>query len=188
MTWISRFYVLFLGIILCVTTGFGIAAFYPEPVRPEFPISRPQYLAPTECGKTVAAQESVECQKALQKQEESRIVDQESQRKFDEEMQDFNNKNAGYTRTAVFFGISIGSIFAVLGLALIRKSQLVAKGLLLASVLTAILTRFLISLASLGAGVTGTQGADMVAFVEFGILVVLSLMIIFVGLHTLKEK
>jgi len=76
---------------------------------------------------------------------------------------------------------------AVLGLGLIKKGQLVAKGLLLASVLTAILTRFLIGLASLGASVTGTQGADAVAYVEFGVLFVLSIAIIFVGLSTLKE-
>jgi len=179
MTWINRFYVLFLGIILCVTTGFGIAAFYPEPVRPDYPLT-PAVSAPVECSKTLNAQASADCQAAFQKQDEA-------QKKFDEEMKVFNNKNAGYTRTAVFFGIAVGSIFAVLGLGLIKKSQLVAKGLLLASVLTAILTRFLIGLASLGASVTGTQGADSVAFVEFGILTVLSIAIIFVGLSTLKE-
>lgn len=189
MTWISRLYVLFLGIILCVTTGFGIAAFYPQPVRPEFParIEAP-FSVPTECNKTIEAQSSVDCQQALKKQEESRLVDVEAQKKFEQDTRIFNNKNAGYTRTAVFFGIAAGSIFAVLGLGLIKKSQLVAKGLLLASVLTAILTRFLISLASLGASVTGTQGADTVAFIEFGILTVLSVAIIFVGLSTLKEN
>ncbi|KKQ28260.1 MAG: hypothetical protein A3H17_03560 [Candidatus Levybacteria bacterium RIFCSPLOWO2_12_FULL_37_14] len=179
MVWISRLYVFFLGIILCVTTGFGIAAFYPEPVRPDFP-STPAMLAPVECSKTLDAQTSGDCQAAFQKQDAA-------QRKFDEEMKVFNNKNAGYTRTAIFFGIAVGSIFAVLGLGLIKKGQLVAKGLLLASVLTAILTRFLIGLASLGASVTGTQGADAVAYVEFGVLFVLSIAIIFVGLSTLKE-
>lgn len=188
MTWINRLYVFFLGIILCVTTGFGIAAFYPEPIRPEFPLTPvAPFSAPTECNKTLEAQASADCQQALKKQEESRLKDVAAQKKFEEETRIFNNKNAGYTRTAVFFGIAFGSIFAVLGLSLIKKGQLVAKGLLLAAVLTAILTRFLIGLASLGAAVTGTQGADAVAYVEFGILTVLSVTIIFVGLSTLKE-
>ena len=127
------------------------------------------------------AQNSPACQDAFRKQEDVN-------RKYEAETRVFDNKNAGYTRTAVFFGIAIGSIFAVLGLGLIKKSQLVAKGLLLSSVLTAILTRFLISLASLGASVSGTQGADSVAYVEFGILTILSVAIIFVGLSTLKES
>lgn len=189
MTWISRFFVIFLGIILCVTTGFGIAAFYPEPVRPEFtstPVA--PYSVPTECAKTLEAQSSAACQAAFQKQTADTTQTVEAQKKYEQDLIVFNNKNAGYTRTAVFFGIAVGSIFAVLGLGLIKKGQLVAKGLLLASVLTAILTRFLISLASLGAAVSGTQGADTVAFIEFGILAVLSIAIIFVGLSTLKER
>lgn len=189
MTWISRLYVLFLGIILCVTTGFGIAAFYPEPVRPEFP-SRftVPVIVPEECTKTVEAQASEKCKDVFQKQEQSIKIDETAQKKYEEELKIFDNKNAGYTRTAVFLGITVGSIFAVLGLGLIKKGKLVSKGLLLASVLTAIFTRFLISLASLGATVTGTQGADTVALVEFGILTVLSVLIIFVGLSTLKES
>lgn len=179
MTWISRLYVFFLGIILCVTTGFGIAAFYPQPVRPDFPLTSAA-SAPIECSKTLDAQGSAQCQSAFQKQEAA-------QQKFEAETRIFDNKNAGYTRTAIFFGITVGSIFAVIGLGIIKKSQLVAKGLLLAAVLTAILTRFLISLASLGASVTGTQGADTVAYVEFGVLAILSIAIIFVGLSTLKE-
>lgn len=188
MTWISRLYVLFLGIILCVTTGFGIAAFYPEPIRPDYP-SAPvaPYSVPVECNKTLDVQSSLACQSAFQKQEQSNLQSQAAQKKYEEDTKVFNNKNAGYTRTAVFFGIAVGSIFAVLGLGLIKKGQLVAKGLLLASVLTAILTRFLIGLASMGASVTGTQGADTIAFVEFGTLAVLSVAIIFVGLSTLKE-
>lgn len=189
MTWISRFYVLFVGIILCVATGFGIAAFYPEPVRPAYPtVSVAPYSVPIECNKTLQAQASSDCQIAFQKQEQSNLQSQEVQKKYDEDTKIFDNKNAGYTRTAIFFGITVGSIFAVFGLGLIKKSKLVAKGLLLASVLTAVLTRFLISLASLGASVSRTQGADSIAYVEFGVLTVLSIVVILVGLLTLKEK
>lgn len=188
MIWISRLYTLFVGIILCITTGFGIAAFYPQPIRPAYPsMSSAPYSVPTNCNVTVQAQTSTECQIAFQKQEESRLQDEANRKKYDEETKIFDNKNAGYTRTAIFFGIAVGAIFAVIGLGLIKSSQLVARGLMLASVLTAILTRLLIGLASLGASVTGTQGADTVAYVEFVILAVLSIAIIFVGLSTLKE-
>jgi hypothetical protein len=189
MKWIGRFYVLFLGIILCVTTGFGIAAFYPQPVMPGYSSKNiSSYSVPAVCNSTVQAQASPECQGAFRKQEQSSLENQAAQKKYEEEMRIYSNRSAGYTRTAIFFGIAGGAIFAVLGLGLIKKSQLAARGLLLASVLTAILTRFLIGLASLGASVSGTQGADSIAFIEFGVLTILSVAIIFVGTSTLRES
>ena len=37
MKWINRLYIFFLGAILAITTGFGLAAFYPQPVAPQYP-------------------------------------------------------------------------------------------------------------------------------------------------------
>src|ERR1035437_4555969 len=131
MTWISRFYILFIGIILCVTTGFGIAAFYSEPIRPAYPsMPTAPYPVPINCNATVQSQKSGECQGSFQKQEQSNLQAQAAQDKYAEDTKIFDNKNAGYTRTAIFFGIAIGSLFAVIGLGLIKKSKLVAKGLL----------------------------------------------------------
>ena len=75
----------------------------------------------------------------------------------------------------------------MIGLGLIKKSKLVPTGLLLAGVLTAILTRILIGLASLGASVTGTSTPDLIVYIEFGILLILSVAVIVVGLYSLKE-
>lgn len=188
MKWIGRLYILFVGIIFCITTGFGIAAFYPQPIRPTYPVSQPFYSVPANCNATAQAQSSPDCQTAFQKQEQIRQQDETTRAKYDEDTKVFNNKNAGYTRTAVFFGIAVGAIFAVIGLALIKSSKLVAVGLLLSGVLTAILTRLLIGLASLGSSVSGTQGADTIAYIEFGVLFVLSVAVTFVGLYTLKES
>lgn len=188
MKWINVLYTLFVGIILSITTGFGIAAFYPQPIRPQYPISlEPKYMpAPQSCYSTPEARKSPECQGYIYQDEQTRKEQETKRIQYEEEARKFENKNAGYTRTAVFFGISIGALFAVLGLLVLKKSKLVTTGLLLAGVLTAIFTRLLIGLASLGASVTGTEGASMIGYIEFGILLVLSVMVVFVGFTTLS--
>ncbi|MDO8573730.1 MAG: hypothetical protein Q7R77_03195 [Candidatus Daviesbacteria bacterium] len=188
MVWIHRLYVLFLGIILSITTGFGIAAFYPQPVRPADPFSLSSTAIPKSCYSTPEAQAAANCQVLFQKEQDTQQEDSVSRQKYDEEMKAFQNKNAGYTRTAIFFGIAIGAIFAISGIGLIRLSKLVAAGLLLAGVLTAVLTRLLIGLASLGASAAGNAGADTVSYMEFGILAVLSAVVIAVGLYSLKDR
>ncbi|HVF69769.1 MAG TPA: hypothetical protein VNA13_04370 [Xanthomonadales bacterium] len=182
MKWINRLYIIFLGIILSITTGFGVAAFYPQPVSPSYAASSVSHSIVTEsCYKTPEDQASSECQKAFEKQEEQ-------SKKDDEAFKAYANENAGYTRTAIFFGIVVGSLFAILGIGIIKKSKLVANGLLFGAVLTAVLTRLLINLASLGASTTGTNNADTLAYVEFGVLLILSVAIIMVGLNSLKDE
>ena len=179
MKWINRLYVLFLGIILSITTGFGVAAFYPQPVRPDSSLTY-RDTVPQSCYSTPQAQSSLDCQNLIQQR---RVVQQQ----YESDLQTYQNKNSGYTRTAIFFGIAIGAIYAIIGLGLIKKSKLVATGLLLAGILTAILTRMLIGLASLGASVTGTSSANLIVYMEFGILLILSVVVIMVGLYSLKE-
>lgn len=178
MLWISRLYIFFVGIILTLTTGFGIAAFYPEPQFPYYAITR--LPVAESCYKTPEATQSSECIKLLEQQEEEN-------RKQQEEQQLFQNKSATHTRTTIFFGIAIGAIFTVAALGLIKSSKLVANGLILAGVLTAILTRFTVMLASFGADVTSTQGPSTLALAEFGILVAMSALVIFIGHKNLKE-
>lgn len=180
MRWINWLYIIFLGIILSITTGFGLAAFYPQPIQPSYSIT-PAAVAPQNCYATSKDQNSPDCQAALQKQQLLQQQQEASQ-------QAYMNANAGYTRTAVFFGIVIGSLFAVIGIGLIKTSKLVANGLLLAAVSTAILARLLIRLASLGASTTGTNGPDTTAYTEFFALLILSVVVILVGLFRLSEE
>ncbi len=189
MKWVYVLYVFFVGIILSVTTGFGVAAFYPEPKAPQYPTA--PFVAqtiPQSCYATPQAQNTPDCQAAFEKQEETNKKDTQAREEYDKQMQEFRNVSSGYTRTAVFFGISIGAIFAILGLALVKNSRMISAGLLLAGVLTAIFTRLLIGLASLGSSVRGTASPDNLAYVEFGILFVLSLLVIGVGLLRLSNK
>lgn len=186
MQWIFRLYILFVGIILTTTTGFGIAAFYPQPIQPSYPITNPQMIVPKSCYSTPQEAATPECQKIYAQLETGQQASVKQQQDYERQMQAFSNKNAGYTRTAIFLGISIGALFAILGIGIIRFSPLVANGIILAGVLTAVLTRFLIMLASLGSSVTGTTGADTLSYVEFGILALLSCAVLFVGFTTLK--
>lgn len=184
MTWINRLYIFFLGVLLTITIGFGLATFYPEPVRPQYPIETKLAFIPDSCRVSPETARSSECEKYLQ---EDQMKRQEAQSQYELDLREFNNRNAGYTRTAVFFGVTLGAFFALAGLALIRKSKLVANGLLLSGLLTAVLTRFVIHLASLGAPVTGTEKANTIGYVEFSVLTLLSLSVIWVGLNTLKD-
>lgn len=183
MKWISRLYILFLGIILSITTGFGVAAFYPQPIEPRY-VDVPYLAMPKSCYETPQSQASADCQALLEKQREQ---EQKNAVKRENEMRVYNEKNASYTRTAVFFGIVIGGLFAIFGIGLIKKSKLIATGLLLGGVLTALLTRLLIGLASLGASVGTSTGADPLAYIEFGVLLVLSVAVIGVGLYSLHD-
>lgn len=184
--WISRLYVLFLGVILSITTGFGIAAIYPQPVSPTFPTAINNNIVPQSCNSTPQSQSSADCQALIQKEQSAQQQAISREQEYQKQQQEYQNKNAGYTRTAIFFGIVVGATYALLGLVLIKKSKLVATGLLLGGLLTAILTRILISMASLGASVSGTSGPDMLSYAEFFVLFVLSIVVIFVGLSVLK--
>lgn len=186
MKWIVRLYILFVGIILTTTVGFGIAAFYPQPVRPSYPNPTYTQPIPESCSSTPQAQSTPECQKLFTQQKSMQASDQQAMRNYDQKIQEFNNVNAGYTRTAIFLGIAIGAFFAILGLALIKLSHPVSNGIMLAGVLTAVSTRIIIILASLGSSVSSTSGADQLAYIEFGILVLLSLAVIVLGFTTLR--
>lgn len=181
MRWINRLYIIFLGIILSITTGFGIAAFYPQPVSPYSYSSPSQDVVSESCYKTPEDRDTKECQRALKIQEEKSKKDELAFRVY-------ANENAGYTRTAIFFGIVFGSLFAIIGIGAIKQSKLVANGLLFGAVLTAVLTRLLINLASLGSPASGTNKADSLAYIEFGVLSILSVTIVIVGLMRLKDE
>ena len=167
-----------------MTTGFGVAAFYPEPRYPTYPVSKVAPI-PEYCYSTPEAQKSVKCQEWT---EEDKRVREKEQREYDEKMATFENVNAGYTRTAVFLGVAVGAIFAIAGISMIKKSRLLTNGLMLGAVLTAVLTRLLIKLASFGSNVEGTEGVNTLSLFEFGFLVFATLAVIFVGSKNLRDE
>ncbi len=187
MKWIYRLYILFVGIILTTTVGFGIAAFYPQPSAPPYPSSPYTKPLPVSCSATPESQSSPECQKYFAEQEQNLVNERQSQADYQEQIKTYSNRNASYTRTTIFLGIAIGALFAIVGLSLIRFSHPIANGVMLAGVLTAILTRLIISLASLGSSVTSTSGADTMSYVEFAVLIVLSVAVIVLGFTTLAK-
>lgn len=179
-------YVIFVGIILSLTVGFGIAAFYPEPKSPYYPVEKYVQVPPSCYDKTTNTT-SQDCERLIKEQKDAQARFEAERVKRQEEELTYRNKSGGYTRTAIFLGVSIGALLAIGGLLIINKSRLVANGLLLSGVLTAVLTRLLISLASLGSYAGGTESANAIAYGEFGILVFLSLGVIYVGFSTLRN-
>src|SRR5258706_9372043 len=109
-----------------MTTGVGVAAFYQEPHAPQYPASKTLPI-PEYCYSTPEAQKSSECQGVANEDRQER---QKEQAEFDQKQQEYQNKNAGYTRTAVFLGVLIGALFAIGGLIIIKTSPLVANGFL----------------------------------------------------------
>lgn len=188
MNVINKLYFIFVGIMLAITTGFGVAAFYPQPLRPEYSSYAQSLTVPQSCYATPEAKETPQCQSYFRQQEENLSKDVAREKQYQEEIKVFSNKSAEYNRTAIFLGVMTGSVFTILGLYLIKNSKYVAAGLLLGGMLTAVLTRFLVSLASLGAPVAGTGQANVIGFVEFGLLLVLSFVVILFGLRTFNNE
>lgn len=188
MVWINRLYIFFLGIILSITTGFGLAAFYPQPIAPTYPTIPYSPPIPQSCYSTPQEEGTPNCQTAIQKNKQFSELQDAQQQSYQQKFDDYNNANAGYTRTAIFFGVTIGAIFSLVGIVLIKFSRLIANGLLFAGLITAILARLLINLASLGQMASGTSSIDITSIAEFVVLVILSLAVVVVGFVTLKEK
>lgn len=184
MKWINRLYIVFVGILLAMTTGFGVAAFYPEPQAPQYPIMKARPL-PESCLKTPESQKSSEC---VQLSQETDAQTQKEQEEFQIKNQEYMNRNAGYTRTAVFLGVLIGALFAIGAMMMIKTSPLVANGFFFGAVLTAVLTRLLISLASLGANTTGTVSANNLSYIEFFLLVAATIGVTVVGFRNLVDE
>lgn len=173
MKWVRIIYVLLVGVISAVTVGFGIAAVYPEPIRPDYSKS---YSLGTRIPQSCYEQtvRSDDCQRLFDKQEQ-----QQEKSRMEEEA--YRKKAAGYTRTAVFFGIVIGGFFGLSGIAILGLSKIVAVGLLLGGLLVAIFARILVGLASIGASVGATE-TSTIALIEFFILLIMLFCVIGVGI------
>ncbi len=113
-------YTLFIGILLALFVGFGIAAFYEEPKYPEPPISlrypSPLYLESKES--TIASQPT-----------KGQIEQEKQQKKFQKDIEVYN-------RNVSVIGLISAIIFLIISLLLVKNLLLISDGLLLGGVFT----------------------------------------------------
>jgi hypothetical protein len=108
-------YIIFIGILFAVLVGVGIAAFYPEPKYPEYPI---------ELNTTVPQKEgSTESAKM-----ETKRVD------YEKKSRAFQKVNEDYNRNVSIIAMTFAVLFVLLGLLFARSVPIFPDGLLLGSV------------------------------------------------------
>ncbi len=112
-------YTIFIGILLSLFIGVGIAAFYSQPESPEYPpeFSKPYQVTPN-------STESAEMEK--------------EQRVFDERNREFQKVNEEYNKNVSLIALICAVTFLLLGLVLARKLDIISDGLLLGGILTLI--------------------------------------------------
>lgn len=113
-------YTLFIGILLVLFVGFGIAAFYEEPKYPEYP-ARLQYSKPAY---------------DLEKQTSEEAQLREEQIKFDKTQKDFQKELETYNRNVSVIGLVAAILYLIISLLLAKKLLLISDGLLLGGVFT----------------------------------------------------
>lgn len=113
-------YTFFVGILVAVFVGVGIAAFYPEPKEPEYPAMLKVYNAPIESGKasTTSAELLVE------------------QKKYDNEMKAFQNEFSIYNRNVSIIALISAIILLTISITFFKNLLVIADGLLLGGVIT----------------------------------------------------
>ncbi len=113
---IKLIYTFFLGLLVALFIGAGIAAFYPEPKEPNYP----KILEKTEM--TPGTTETPKIR-------EARI-------KFDKEVKDYVKKLALYNRNVSIISLVFSLIILTLSLVLLDKLLIISDGLLLGGVFT----------------------------------------------------
>lgn len=106
-------YSFFLGLLLAVFVGLGVASFYQSPKAPEYPISI----------ETKAGQEETEDQRAARE-------------KYDADYKAYNENFEDYSRNVSMIVLGAAVILVVLGLTLHSKTDVIADGLLLGGTFT----------------------------------------------------
>ncbi len=113
-------YTLFIGILLALFVGFGIAAFYEEPKYPEPPVSL-RYAVPV-------YPETKEGTSASQLRTD--------QLKQDKREKDFQKEISVYNRNVSVIALSAAIIYMIVSLSLAKHLMLLSDGLLLGGVFT----------------------------------------------------
>lgn len=107
-------YTFFLGILLAIFVGFGIAAFYEQPAMPKWP---------TELS-TIGKEPSVEQEKI--------------QKEFDAKQEVWNEKMKPYNRNVSIMTLLAAVIFVAISLLFEKKINILADGIMLGGVFTLI--------------------------------------------------
>ncbi len=113
-------YTLFIGILLALFVGFGIAAFYEEPKYPELPLSM-KYARPL----YPEAAESTQSAQILKEQ-----IEQEKRQA------DYQKNLQLYNRNVSVVGLISAVIFMIISILLIKNLLLISDGVLLGGVFT----------------------------------------------------
>lgn len=113
-------YIIFIGVLLALFVGVGIAAFYKGPQPPEHPQSL-RYAAP-----------GIETEKSPT--ESARI--QQEQEKYDQAFKAYTEESEEYNRNVSIIALIASILILVISLLLLNKIFLIADGLLLGGVLT----------------------------------------------------
>ncbi len=117
---IRLIYTVFLGLLLALFVGMGIAAFYPAPKAPEYTtlLSEPKVAPVT--GTTVSEQESAE----------QKIARQD----YDKQQKEFQEKSKTYNRNVSVIALGFAIIMLIVSLVAMQSIDVIADGILLGGV------------------------------------------------------
>jgi hypothetical protein len=111
-------YMVFIGVLFATLVGVGIAAFYPQPKYPEYPVHLSYPKAPTE---------------QTEADRQAQIKEQEA---YDKKSKDFQEQNQIYSRNVSIIAIIFAIGALVVSLTFLKALQMIADGLLLGGLLT----------------------------------------------------
>lgn len=112
---IKVLYVFFTGLLLSVFVGVGIAAFYPAPERPEYPVQ-------LEVKDPTVAQETAQ--------------EQQLRLEYDQQTKQFEEDFGIYSRNVSLIALAASLVFMVAGLVLTESYRVIGDGFLLGGLFT----------------------------------------------------
>lgn len=112
-------YTVFIGILLTLFIGVGIAAFYPQPEPPEYPLSYDKTYPEMNQGTPSAEFEK-------------------EQRIYEEKSREYQEVSEKYNKNVSMFALGFAILYLLVGLLLTKRLAIISDGLLLGGVLTLI--------------------------------------------------
>lgn len=114
-------YTLFIGILLALFVGLGIAAFYEKPKQPEY-LTTPPVTKPIMPGSTDSAQLQME--------------EQKHQEEYNKQWKAYQEKEQNYSKNVSIISLVAAIIILIISLTLFKNLLLISDGLLLGGVFT----------------------------------------------------